>query len=128
MKLNNDMLKHTVVQINEMQSAMREAAERIEGSQEYIAKQMEIFKENENLKNLKKMLKVQREQVANSFFAHNQTMKSVSSEIAHLQKQSGLGLSNNIELKRLVESIKEQEQKIKDNFLSTYNKNNNDDS
>ena len=71
MKLNNDLLKHTVVQINEMQSAMREAAKQIDGSQEYITKQMEIFRENENLKNLQKMLKEQREQVANSFFGNN---------------------------------------------------------
>ena len=122
------MLKHTVVQINEMQSAMREAAKQIEGSQEYISKQMEIFRENENLKNLKNILKKQREQVANSFFAHNQTMKDVSSEIAHLQKQSVLGLSNDNELQHVLKSIKEQEQKIKDDLLSIYNKNNNDDS
>jgi len=86
LKLNNDVLKHTVVQINEMQSAMREAAKQIEGSQEYIAKQMEIFKENENLKNLQKILKKQREQVANSFFANNQTMQSAAEEIKRIQR------------------------------------------
>ena len=76
MRLNNDVLKHTVVQINEMQSAMREAAKEIEGSQEYIAKQMEIFRENESLKSAQKMLEKQREQVANSFFGDNQAMQT----------------------------------------------------
>ncbi len=75
MKLNNDVLKYTVVQINEMQSAMREAAKQIEGSQEYIAKQMEIFRENEALKSAQKMLEKQRELVANSFFGDNQVMQ-----------------------------------------------------
>ena len=69
------MLKYTVVQINEMQSAMREAAKQIEGSQEYIAKQMEIFRENEALKSAQKMLEKQRELVANSFFGDNQVMQ-----------------------------------------------------
>ncbi len=85
MRLNNDVLKHTVVQINEMQSAMREAAKEIEGSQEYIAKQMEIFRENESLKSAQKMLEKQREQVANSFFGDNQDLKSTLDEIKKIQ-------------------------------------------
>jgi len=75
LKLNNDVLKHTVEQINEMQSAMIEAAKKIEGSQEYIEKQMEIFRENETLKNAQKILEKQRELVADSFFGNNQSMQ-----------------------------------------------------
>lgn len=77
MKLNNDILKHTVVQINEMQNAMREAAKQVEGSQQYIEKQMEIFKDNESLKSAQKILKQQREQIADSFFGQNKSMHNV---------------------------------------------------
>lgn len=70
-------MKHTVVQINEMQNAMREAAKQVEGSQQYIEKQMEIFKDNESLKSAQKILKQQREQIADSFFGQNKSMHNV---------------------------------------------------
>lgn len=79
------MLKHTVVQINEMQNAMRESAKQIEGSQAYIAKQMEIFRENESSKSAKRLLEKQREEVANSFFGHNQAMQNSLDEIQKIQ-------------------------------------------
>lgn len=79
------MLKHTVIQINEMQSAMREAAKQIEGSQEYIAKQMEIFRENESLKSAKRLLEKQREEVANSFFENNQAMQNSLNKIQKIE-------------------------------------------
>ena len=78
MRLNNEVLKSTITQINEMQNAMREAAKQVAGSQQYINEQMKIFTKNEELKKMQKILQEQREQVADSFFKANQTMQSVS--------------------------------------------------
>jgi len=86
-KLNSEILKYTVVQINEMQSALREAAKQIEGSSEYIEKQMKIFRENQSLKNAQKLLEQQREQLANSFFAKNTAENMIDDELKRSQEK-----------------------------------------
>jgi hypothetical protein len=109
------VLKQTVVQINEMQSAMREAAKQIEGSQEYIAKQMEIFRENEILKNAQKILEKQREEVANSFFGDSQAIqkfkidasmkKMIEDAVKTSQTIEGYAKASSKQLNKEVESI-----------------------
>jgi hypothetical protein len=109
------MLKQTVVQINEMQSTMREAAKQIEGSQEYIAKQMEIFRENEILKNAQKILEKQREEVANSFFGDSQAIqkfkidasmkKMIEDAVKTSQTIEGYAKASSKQLNKEVESI-----------------------
>ena len=109
------MLKQTVVQINEMQSAMREAAKQIEGSQEYIAKQMEIFRENKALKDAQKMLEKQREEVANSFFGDSQVgqkfqidssmKKMIDDAVKTSQAIEGYAKASSKQLNKEVESI-----------------------
>jgi len=94
-----------------MQNAMREAAKQVAGSQQYINEQMKIFTKNEELKKMQKILQEQREQVADSFFKANQTMQSVSSDMAHLKNQLGVGLDSP-EMKRLVESMEEQKKSM----------------
>ncbi len=52
---------------------------------EYIAKQMEIFRENEALKSAQKILERQREQVANIFFENNRDLKNTLDKINKIE-------------------------------------------
>jgi hypothetical protein len=108
------------VQINEMQSVMREAAKQIEGSQEYIAKQMEIFRENEILKNAQKILEKQREEVANSFFGDSQTIQKFKID-ASMKKMIDDAVKTSQTIERYAKASSEQLNKEVESIMKMHN-------
>ena len=120
MKLNDELLKQTAAQINEMQNAMREAAKQIEGSQEYIEKQMELFKDNKGLKEAQKMIMQQREMVANDFFKnHQHTIDTVTKNI--LNESTKKMIADTLKASQELEGISQELKDKAAQILKQYN-------
>lgn len=71
MKFDEQFMKNAIIRINELQEEVATQALHIQGAQEYVKKQVELFKQEEALNRQYKFIQKEAQKVSNDFFLHN---------------------------------------------------------
>ena len=64
-------MQNAIVRINELQNEIKEQSKNIEGAQIYIEKQVELYKQDEALRDKVKSIHDEGQKIADDFFKNN---------------------------------------------------------
>ena len=67
MILNDELLKKAVIRVNELQNETIQKADKIDGSKQYVAKQMKLFQEAEEHRQMLNTIISEQQQVSSQF-------------------------------------------------------------
>lgn len=74
MNFNEQFMKNAIARINELQNEIIEKYKNIEGAEQYVAQQVELYKQDIELRNKFKSIEKEGEKIAKEFFSKNANM------------------------------------------------------
>lgn len=84
MKLDDKLMQNAIVRINELQIEVKKQAQNIQGAEQYVEKQLKLYKEDKALRRKFDALQKDAEKIANDFFKHHsQAINSIKLSESH---------------------------------------------